>query len=113
MESKQTNLYHDLVNQYHADPSFKKKLLSNPIETLQSFGITVKDGVEIKVLEDNETVRHLRIPKTSNEVGDEDLLTVAGGAPGQVWNDGGVHHIKGGGDFSGSYTGPNDVVIFN
>lgn len=62
------------------DEAFRAELLSDPAGTLKAEGIAVPEGVEIKPLEDTDTVFHLILPpKLSEEMSDEDLAAVSGG----------------------------------
>lgn len=45
------------------DPAFKQRLESNPNEALKEAGVSVPEGVEVKVLEENENVNYLVIPQ--------------------------------------------------
>ena len=62
------------------DPAFKAKLLADPHATLKEAGVTVPEGVTVKVVENTDTHHHLVLPpKPTGELSDEDLDKVAGG----------------------------------
>jgi len=62
-----------------ADEGFKRKLLEDPATTLKAEGMELPAGQSIKVLEDDDKVRHLVIPAKPTELSDEDLDKVAAG----------------------------------
>jgi hypothetical protein len=53
-----------LVARAWADPAFKARLLADPAAVLKENGLEVPPGVEIKVVEDSDKVRHLPMPAT-------------------------------------------------
>jgi hypothetical protein len=63
-----------VIAQAWADEDFKARLLMDPRGVLTEYGIDVPDGVELRLLEDTDTVRHLILPPPpSEELTDEDL----------------------------------------
>jgi hypothetical protein len=62
-----------------ADEGFKRKLLADPIATLNAEGLGVIPGLSIKVVENTDQIFHLVIPANQGEFSDEDLENVAGG----------------------------------
>jgi hypothetical protein len=64
-----------------SDENFKKRLMSNPKSALQEMGITPPAGMEVKVVENTNTVVHLPLyaKPQSGELAEEDLMQVAGG----------------------------------
>jgi hypothetical protein len=64
-----------------ADPALKKRLLENPAAVLKERGISVPEGVQVKVIEDTEKVEHLVIPTppAEGELSEQELSSVAGG----------------------------------
>ena len=82
----------EIIEKFRQDPAFKAQLLSDPVSALKTVDVEVKQGVEIKVVEDTETVRHLVIPVKTVALGDADLEGVAGGAPDVTVTDG--QHMK-------------------
>lgn len=77
--SKAINNNAEIIRKCWNDPEFKKQLLAQPIETLKSIGVTIEEGVDVKVLEDTETLLHFVIPSQSANLDDDDLSSVAGG----------------------------------
>ena len=65
------------------DPAFKARLLADPHAALKEAGVTVRDGVTVKVVENTDSHFHLLLPpKPSGELSDEALDKVAGGGNG-------------------------------
>jgi len=62
-----------LVAQAWADDKFKQRLLNNPAAVLKEFGATVPAGVEVRVVENTNSVVHLTLP--AKPVGDVTELT--------------------------------------
>ena len=64
------------------DESFKRRLLDDPAAVLKEHGIAVPAGVQVRVVEDTDQVRHLTLPvRTSDsQISEEELVQVAGGA---------------------------------
>ena len=73
-----------------ADDDFKAQLMANPAATLKAEGIDIPKGLEIKVLENTETVFHLVLPVkptelTGEALSEDDLDKVAGGLTSRKW----------------------------
>ena len=62
-----------------SDPAFKARLLADPVATLQSLGIEVPAGGQLRVLADTEQVLHLVIPCPPAGLSDAQLEAIAGG----------------------------------
>jgi hypothetical protein len=71
-----------LVADAWADPALKKRLLENPAAVLKERGISIPEGVQVKVVEDTDKVEHFVIPTrpAEGELSEEELSSVAGGA---------------------------------
>ncbi len=54
--------YSVLVKKAWESEDFKKRCLAEPKVVFQELGILVKDGMDIKIYEDTDSVRHLPIP---------------------------------------------------
>lgn len=64
-----------------SDPQFKRRLISDPTSVLQEQGLPVPGGMEIRVVENTESVFYLVLPpRPSEEISDEQLEAVAGGS---------------------------------
>ncbi len=81
-------LYGGLVSQSWKDESFKKSLISNPVQTIENFigkPIYLKNGGKQIVVEDqgNENIVYLNIPARPSidelELTEEQLEMIAGG----------------------------------
>ena len=82
----QSNQYQQLVANCWADEAFKQRLLDNPVETLAAEGMSVPEGVTIRVVEDSARALTLVIPAKPDVLSDDQLADVAGGKwGGQVW----------------------------
>jgi hypothetical protein len=63
------------------DEAFKHRLMANPTAVLREMGLNPPKGVQIKVVENSDSLVHLPLyarPKTG-EISEEDLKQVAGG----------------------------------
>jgi nitrile hydratase alpha subunit len=63
------------------DEGFKQRLLSDPAASLKEEGVEIPPGVEVRIVEDTDSVQHLVLPMkpSSKELSDEQLVAVAGG----------------------------------
>ena len=73
-----------LIDRAMSDETFKAQLIANPVAILKAEGIEVPEGLEIKVLENSDTIFHLVLPVQTSELSDEDLDQVAGGEDVQI-----------------------------
>lgn len=64
-----------------ADPAFKQQLLDDPVAVLRAAGITVPDGVQVRVVEDTRELVHFLLPARPAALADGALEQVAGGLP--------------------------------
>ena len=62
------------------DEEFKKRLMADPAKILDAEGVSVPDGVSIRVVEDTDQVRTLIIPLAPSHLDDDQLKGIAGGA---------------------------------
>lgn len=70
----------EVVDRASFDPAFRRQLLGAPAATLQGAGIEVPDGLEVRVVENTDRVRHIVLPRQPEGVSfDEDAATPAGG----------------------------------
>jgi Nitrile hydratase, alpha chain len=61
-ERKFWNGYSALVKRAWIDDAFKQRLLSDPITVFNENNLTVPEGMQVKVLEDQANLRHLPLP---------------------------------------------------
>jgi hypothetical protein len=64
------------------DVDFKRRLLADPAAVLKKQGVAIPPGVQVRVAEDTEAVRHLVLPARTGdgELSDEQLAAAAGGS---------------------------------
>ncbi len=64
------------------DPEYKQRLIAEPAATLAEAGISVPEGVEVRVVEGGPEVRHFFLPPPPDErdLSDEDLEQIAAGS---------------------------------
>ena len=77
--AKGQKIWSQVVAKAWQDDSFKQRLLSDPATVLAESGLTVPDGIEIKVLENTDTTRHFIMPTPNRELSADQLDHVAGG----------------------------------
>jgi len=75
-----------LISRAWEDAEFKKKLLSDPRAAIkQATGMTIPEGITLKVVEETADTLYLVLPSqvaASGELSDEALEMVAGGGKG-------------------------------
>ncbi|BAF60545.1 hypothetical protein PTH_2364 [Pelotomaculum thermopropionicum SI] len=69
-----------IIMKAQSDEDFRKALMDNPKEALGQLGVRVPDEIEIKVFEESPQVLYLVLPLNPDELTDEQLEVVAGGA---------------------------------
>jgi hypothetical protein len=63
-----------LVARAWADEDFKRRLIENPQDVLREHGMELAPGVQVRVLEDSDSVRHFTIPPSpSGDLTEEEL----------------------------------------
>ena len=70
--------YRDLIQKASNDPAFRTRLVKHPREVLKQEGWEIPDGLEVRVVENTDTLMHLTLPASSG-LTDEELDKVAGG----------------------------------
>lgn len=70
-----------IVKKAREDEAFKLRLCNNATEVLKEEGLSVPEGMEIKVVENTETVVHIVLPAkhAGTPLDDEALALVAAG----------------------------------
>jgi hypothetical protein len=58
----QNSLFDELLLDVYSDMELKQRFLENPTSVLKARGVEVPDGVELRILEDSPTVRHIVLP---------------------------------------------------
>jgi hypothetical protein len=71
----------EVVDRATFDPAFRQRLLSAPAATLQGAGIEVPDGLEIRVVENTDRLRHVVLPQKPDDFTDDgDASSARGGS---------------------------------
>ena len=72
----------DFLNKVWTDEAFRARLDRDPKAALKELGGQVPDDIEIRVVHDTDTVKHLHIPAapSEGEISDEDLMNAQGGS---------------------------------
>jgi hypothetical protein len=70
-----------IVARAWTEEGFKKRLLADPAAVLKEHGVTVPPGLQVRVMEDTDQVRHLTLPQmpVTDQLSEEDLQLAAGG----------------------------------
>jgi len=75
----QSRAWSQIVATAWADPDFKARLMADPHTVLAEHGIEVPPGIELVLIEDTETVKHITLPASpAGELADEELVGSAG-----------------------------------
>jgi hypothetical protein len=74
--------YGQVVARAWSDPAFKARLIADPAATAKEYDIHIPAGLQVKIHEDSDSVRHIVLPPrpSSQDLSDEQLEQVAGGA---------------------------------
>lgn len=82
LTKNEINSWEQVIAKAWQDNAFKEQLKENPVAVLRDQGIDIPPGIQLRVLEDSESVVHLTLPTRppEQELSDEDLDKVAGGA---------------------------------
>jgi len=72
--------YAKLVARTWSDDSFKSRLLNNPTDALAEVGVTVPEGIAVKVLQDTTEQMHLVLPAAPDDGShkDQELERISG-----------------------------------
>ena len=81
MEEKE-NPMQKIITRCWDDEEFKKRLMADPAKILDAEGVSVPDGVSIRVVEDTDQVRTLIIPPAPSHLDDDQLKGITGGIGG-------------------------------
>ena len=79
--SPQENPLAKVIAQAWSDEDYKRQLVDDPAGALTDAGAEVPDGVQLRVVEDTDTVKHLVLPAApgEGEIDEDDLERVSGG----------------------------------
>jgi hypothetical protein len=76
---EQTRIIEKIVARAWMDEVFRYRLLSDPARILRAEGASIPQGVEVRIVEDTENVRHVVLPlKPSIQELSEDQFKVHG-----------------------------------
>jgi len=73
-------LKEQIIKKAQVDQEFKKALIENPKGAIGQLGVQLPEDVEVKVVEESAGVVYLVLPVNPDELTDEQLEVVAGGA---------------------------------
>ena len=78
---QQIDQWGQIVAKAWQDDAFKKRLVSNPSAALKEEGLEVPSGVQIRIVENTDTLVYLTLPARplDGEISDDELAAVAGG----------------------------------
>jgi hypothetical protein len=81
MAENRWNQMGEVVAKAWADPAYKARLLSDATSVLKAEGIDYGPGVEVRILENTDSVRYITLPRapSESELSEEQLERVAGG----------------------------------
>ncbi len=73
--------WNQIVTRALTDAAFKQRLLTEPAKVFKEQGIAVPAGVEIRVMENTDSVVHLTLPAmaAAGELSENELAGVTGG----------------------------------
>jgi hypothetical protein len=70
-----------VVERARSDRQFRAALISDPAAAVrQAFGVEIPPDVQLRVLEETPTTLYIVLPPEAEELSEEDLARVAGGA---------------------------------
>ncbi|MDP5220923.1 NHLP leader peptide family RiPP precursor [Ruegeria sp. 2205SS24-7] len=71
----------EFYSRMRTDENYRNTLIENPRQAARDLGVEVPEGVDVKVVMDNENVRYFHIPfaPVEGEITDQDLLLSQGG----------------------------------
>jgi|GEM_PF-1111212 len=73
-------LKEQIIKKAQSDQEFKKALVENPKGAIGQLGVQLPEDVEVKVVEESAGVVYLVLPVNPDELTDEQLDDVTGGA---------------------------------
>ncbi|WKJ91334.1 NHLP leader peptide family RiPP precursor [Methylomonas montana] len=73
--------YSAIVARAWSDPNFRESLIRDGQTTLKQLGISLGEGVIVKVVEDTESIVHLVIPRRPIDISDDDIRAIINGNP--------------------------------
>ena len=85
--STQAQIEGQVLAKAEEDAEFRALLLENPKAAVKAAtGLSVPDGINIHVVEDNATDYHLVLPPAGRKLSDQEISSVAGGFAAHNWS---------------------------
>ena len=76
----QSQIQEQILAKAEEDEQFRARLLDDPKAAIKdATGLSVPDGINIRVLEDNATDYHLVLPPAGRNLSDQEIGGLAGG----------------------------------
>ena len=76
----QSQIQEQILTKAEEDEQFRARLLDDPKAAIKdAIGLSVPDGINIRVLEDNATDCHLVLPPAGGNLSDREISGMAGG----------------------------------
>ncbi len=77
---KEKAIMAEVLSRAVGDEEYRKKLVNSPNSTLEEAGLEIKPGMEVRVLQNTDKVRHVIIPHFDpGELSEQALGQIAGG----------------------------------
>ncbi len=81
----QSQIQEQILAKAEEDEQFRVRLLDDPKAAIKdATGLSVPDGINIRVLEDNATDYHLVLPPAGRNLSDQEICGMAGGGFGDI-----------------------------
>ena len=81
----QSQIQEQILAKAEEDEQFRVRLLDDPKAAIKdATGLSVPDGINIRVLEDNATDYHLVLPPAGRNLSDQEIGGLAGGGFGDI-----------------------------
>ena len=62
-----------VIGRAASDPAFREQLVTSPASTLQSAGVAIPSGAEVKAVEESQVARYAVVPSRPSWLSDADL----------------------------------------
>lgn len=80
-QNEQAKIWGKIFSQCWTDESFKRSFIADPVAVLKEAGLEIPEGMEFKVMENSDKLTHILLPPRPDELSDNQLDSVSGGAP--------------------------------
>ena len=79
------NQFRALVQRYHTDPDYRRQVEADPVAAFREQGMELPSDIAVRVLANTDDTFYVVLPPNPNaDLGDEMLVSVAGGGHGTV-----------------------------